>query len=123
MRMACETMRHSPDGQPAGQPTISGEQLVDLGLDALTDVGQRCLIEIERAGSAVMQRRAGDVRFLAMGEWLPFLPGTVLRLIGLGLLHFTEPLRVRLTPVGAALLAREASFWRLANPNLDLDEA
>lgn len=72
----------------------------------LTGALAGCLIAVHEAGSVVMMRGAGDVKFLAAGEFLRFNPGTFLRLIGAGLLEFSEPTRLRLTLQGQVEVLR-----------------
>lgn len=67
----------------------------------LTQSHRDCLATIHEAGSAVLQNHG---RILAAGEFIPFAPETILRMIGLHLIEFTEPLRMRLTQTGIAAI-------------------
>ena len=63
----------------------------------LTPAQRDCLRAVRDAETVVLQNYG---RVLGAGEFLQFAPETFLRLIGLGLLEFCEPLRMRVTPAG-----------------------
>lgn len=71
--------------------------IIDMKDVKLTDAQRRCILAIHEAGSTVL---ASHGRLLAAGEFLPFEPITVLRLVGLGMIEFCEPARLRLTLQG-----------------------
>ena len=57
----------------------------------LTDAEKRLLHAIHEGGrTCVIQKQ----RILCAGEFLPFMPGTALSLVGKGFLTFTEPKRL-----------------------------
>lgn len=68
----------------------------------LTEAQKQCLRAIRDAGSGVVQRQG---RVLAGGEFVKSMPETFLRLIGDGLLEFSEPRRLVLTEEGKDVAA------------------
>lgn len=66
----------------------------------LTQAQRDCLRAIQEAETVVLQNYG---KVLGAGNFLQFAPETFLRLIGLGLVEFCEPLRMRLTAPGNAL--------------------
>ena len=75
-----------------------------------------CLRAIQEAETVVLQNYG---RVLGAGHFLQFAPETFLRLIGLGLVEFCEPLRMRLTPTGE----RDAKKGRAPDYDEDPDNA
>lgn len=72
----------------------------------LTPAQRDCLRAIRDAGTVVLQNYG---RVLGAGEFLQFAPETFLRMIGLGLVEFCEPLRMRLTPAGVLAAEKGAA--------------
>lgn len=63
----------------------------------LTESQKGAIRALSASGSGVVQRGG---RVLAGGEFLKFLPETFLRLIGDGMIEFSEPRRMVLTSEG-----------------------
>ena len=57
----------------------------------LTDAERRLLKSIQQNGGTVVLTKQ---RLLCAGEFLPFMPGTALALVGKGFLRFSEPHRL-----------------------------
>ena len=72
----------------------------------LTQAQRDCLRAIQEAETVVLQNYG---KVLGAGEFLPFAPETFLRLIGLGLIEFCGPLRMRLTVAGFLEVAKGKS--------------
>ncbi len=70
----------------------------------LTRAQRNCLLAIHDAGTVVLQRN-GSV--LGEGDILPFACSTFLRLIGLDMIEFYQPLRMRLTLSGEHLVRQQ----------------
>ena len=70
----------------------------------LTAAHKRCLREIRDAGSCVLVSHG---RVLAAGEFMKFMPETFLRLVGDGLIQFSEPYRMCLTAAGEKALEED----------------
>lgn len=71
----------------------------------LTDTERKCLRAVHLAGSAVLQKHGFDIKALAAGEFLPHNAGTLLLLVGKGVLEFEPGNHRRLRPTAAGIEA------------------